>query len=132
MSDSFTSPFSGSAPTGSPASAHYPLRHSGFWLTSLLVLAAAVSGASALALTVWIPRESHVLRPPPPVPSAMTAAATPASPLLPGFQKRGNTWIGDIRTTDGSTIRLVIDARNQMIIGHRVIEPAVSPKAERP
>jgi hypothetical protein len=132
MTDIPSPSFSDSANTDRHHAQASGLRHSGYWLTGLLVLAAFVSGASALALTAWVPREAGFARPLPAgaAPVATTTAATP--PPLPGFQKKGNLWIGEVRTADGAMIRLVIDARSQAIIGHRVMEAGAPPAGNRP
>jgi hypothetical protein len=42
-------------------------------------------------------------------------------PQLSGFQKRGNALIGEVRTRDGTMLRLVFDARTQALIGLKVL-----------
>ncbi|WP_284177697.1 hypothetical protein [Rhabdaerophilum sp. SD176] len=42
---------------------------------------------------------------------------------LPGFQRRGNSVVGEVCTRDGQALRLVLDARNQTLIGFRLLEP---------
>ncbi|MCZ8376290.1 MAG: hypothetical protein O9342_13000 [Beijerinckiaceae bacterium] len=41
---------------------------------------------------------------------------------LPGFQRRGNSVVGEVCTRDGQALRLVLDARNQTLIGFRLLE----------
>ena len=41
---------------------------------------------------------------------------------LPGFQRRGNTLVGELKGRDGSVVRLVFDARTQALIGLRIME----------
>jgi len=43
---------------------------------------------------------------------------------LSGFQRRGNTLVGEIKTRDGTPMRLVFDARTHALIGMRVLEPS--------
>ncbi len=43
---------------------------------------------------------------------------------LPGFQRRGNSVVGEVCTRDGQSLRLVLDARSQALIGFRVVETA--------
>lgn len=45
---------------------------------------------------------------------------------LPGFQRRGNSVIGEVCTRDGQVLRLVLDARHQTLIGFRVLEGKAS------
>jgi len=45
---------------------------------------------------------------------------------LKGFQRRGNSVVGEVCTRDGQVLRLVLDARNQALIGFRVVETADS------
>lgn len=48
------------------------------------------------------------------------------TPPIPGFQRRGTSFVGDVRGSDGALLRLVFDARTQTLIGMKVIEPAGS------
>lgn len=41
---------------------------------------------------------------------------------LPGFQRRGNSLVGEVCTRNGQALRLVLDARNQTLIGFRLLE----------
>ncbi len=41
---------------------------------------------------------------------------------LPGFQRRGNSVVGEVCTRDGQVLRLVLDARHQTLLGFRVLE----------
>lgn len=43
---------------------------------------------------------------------------------LAGFQRRGNSLVGEVKTRDGATMRLVFDARTHALIGLRVLDPA--------
>ncbi|MFY8114700.1 MAG: hypothetical protein ACOVOC_10810 [Rhabdaerophilum sp.] len=43
---------------------------------------------------------------------------------LPGFQRRGSSVVGEVCTRDGQALRLVLDARNQALIGFRLLEPS--------
>lgn len=43
---------------------------------------------------------------------------------LPGFQRRGNSVVGEVCTRDGQALRLVLDARSQALIGFRLLEPS--------
>jgi hypothetical protein len=38
-----------------------------------------------------------------------------------GFRQRGNLLIGEVRATDGTPIRLVLDGRTQALVGFRVL-----------
>ena len=48
---------------------------------------------------------------------------------LSGFQRRGNTLVGEIKTRDGTPMRLVFDARTHALIGMRVLEPSTPASA---
>ena len=43
---------------------------------------------------------------------------------LAGFQRRGNTLVGEVRTREGATMRLVFDARTHTLIGFRIMDQA--------
>ena len=43
---------------------------------------------------------------------------------IPGFTRRGTSLVAEMRSQDGSLVRLVIDARSHTLIGAKVIEPA--------
>lgn len=43
---------------------------------------------------------------------------------LAGFQRRGNSLVGEVRTREGVTMRLVLDARTHTLIGVKVLEAA--------
>jgi hypothetical protein len=103
----------------------------GFWLAIVLGLASFGIGVSAIATSANLikPRFSDAARDIV-LPPGDTAPSTQAG-ALPGFQRRGATLVGEFRTRDGQTIRLVLDARTQAVIGIRVIgQPA--PLAEAP
>ncbi len=55
-------------------------------------------------------------------PSAQQVAASPAH--LPGFRKQGTLLVGTIRAEDGSTLRMVFDARTMTLVGLKQVEPA--------
>lgn len=42
---------------------------------------------------------------------------------LAGFQRRGNSLVGEVKTRDGAVMRLVFDARTHTLIGLRVLDP---------
>lgn len=43
---------------------------------------------------------------------------------LSGFQRKGNTLVGEVKTREGAVLRLVFDARSHVLIGMRVLDPA--------
>lgn len=49
---------------------------------------------------------------------------------LAGFQRRGNSLVGEVKTRDGTTMRLVFDARTHTLIGLRVLEASAEPVRE--
>lgn len=54
-------------------------------------------------------------------------AELPTAPFdLSGFQRRGNTLVGETVTTGGTRMRLVIDARTHALIGLRKLDSAAS------
>lgn len=61
------------------------------------------------------------LAPQPPEPQA-----TADLNQLSGFQRRGNSLVGEVVTRDGTAMRLVFDARTQALIGLRVLARAPS------
>ena len=42
---------------------------------------------------------------------------------LSGFQRKGNTLVGEVKTREGAVLRLVFDARSHVLIGMRVLDP---------
>jgi hypothetical protein len=46
---------------------------------------------------------------------------------LHGFQRRGNTLVGEVRSREGAALRLVFDARTHALIGMRVLDPGPEP-----
>ncbi|KAF0229500.1 MAG: hypothetical protein FD175_1838 [Beijerinckiaceae bacterium] len=46
---------------------------------------------------------------------------------MAGFQRRGNSLVGEVKTRDGAVMRLVFDARTHTLIGLRVLDPAENP-----
>jgi len=49
---------------------------------------------------------------------------------LAGFQRRGNSLVGEVKTRDGATMRLVFDARTHTLIGLRVLDTAAESARE--
>jgi hypothetical protein len=49
---------------------------------------------------------------------------------LAGFQRRGNSLVGEVKTRDGAVVRLVFDARTHTLIGLRVLDPVEQPPRE--
>jgi hypothetical protein len=97
----------------------------GLWLS--LTLGAAIIGLGSMAIvsTTQLVRARfaevhamHVLLTPAPV----TGSASRLPEQMPGFQRRGSSLIGEFRTKDGQSIRLVIDARTHTVIGVKVLE----------
>lgn len=106
-----------------------PLRRTGtgLWLVGIVVLAILALAASVLAnFSGGSPTSSDIALATP----AFTkgdSAITPAPPsraIPPGFQKRGTTLVGEMRTPDGMLIRLVLDGRTQTLIGAKIVESA--------
>jgi hypothetical protein len=99
------------------------LGRTGLWLSAVLALAVGAIGISFFMS--YAPVEKAAI-----TASAekMTNVAAPTQPplALPGFQRRGPLLTGEVKTQDGSTLRLVIDTRNHAIIGYRLVEPTVS------
>lgn len=95
----------------------------GLWLSAVLALAVGAAGISIFLGAT--PEEKAALAAPV---DRMTNVAAPTQPplALPGFQRRGPLLTGEVKTQDGSTLRLVIDTRSHAIIGYRLVEPAVS------
>lgn len=54
-------------------------------------------------------------------PAARQSAATP--PQLPGFRRQGALLVGTMRAEDGSTLRMVFDARTMTLVGLKPVEP---------
>ena len=105
-------------PTGS-------VRRSGIWLAIILGIALGMTGTGALVASGLLAEEPKSRLTPPGDLPALGAQRLRVSPLtLPGFQRRGNLLTGELRASDGSIMRLVIDARSNTIIGYRVVEPA--------
>lgn len=50
---------------------------------------------------------------------------------LSGFQRKGNTLVGEVKTREGAVLRLVFDARSHALIGMRVLDPAGPAGAEQ-
>lgn len=98
----------------------------GLWLTSVLALALAAAGTGAFVASS--PEEKAAIATPAVSPdkAAHVSAATQPPLALPGFQRRGPLLTGEVKTQDGSTLRLVIDTRSHAIIGYRLVEPAVA------
>jgi hypothetical protein len=102
-------------------------RRPGLWLS--LVLAGAVLIAGGSLFFLLRPSEPGAL--PPQIAASLEAASRPGAPsqpplVLPGFQRRGPLLTGEVKTGDGSTLRLVIDSRSHAIVGYRIIEPPAS------
>jgi hypothetical protein len=112
-------------------------RRTALWLTGTLVLAivmlvgvAATSGSRLMG--VWYPDPKS------PAPASDLASVVLSAPrgapgsslrqpeALPGFQRRGNSLVGEFTTRDGQLIRLVIDGRTHTIVGARVVQDAGS------
>lgn len=55
---------------------------------------------------------------------ARQVAASPAH--LPGFRKQGALLVGTLRAEDGSTLRMVFDARTMTLVGLKQVEPAAT------
>lgn len=49
---------------------------------------------------------------------------------LSGFQRKGNTLVGEVKTREGAVLRLVFDARSHALIGMRVLDPAAPAGAD--
>lgn len=98
-----------------------PLRRPGWWLVA--ILAAAVASAALSAYLALSPVERVSVAPVPALDS-VSRPVTPSQPplALPGFQRRGPLLTGEVRTSDGSTLRLVIDSRSHAIVGYRLVE----------
>lgn len=60
-------------------------------------------------------------------PPAQQIAASP--PHLPGFRKQGTLLVGTMRAEDGSTLRMVFDARTMTLVGLKPVEPASTTNA---
>lgn len=97
----------------------------GFWLGGTVVLAIVALIASVLAsLTSGASPAPDMTLSAPAFTKNEQGASAPSRAIPPGFQKRGTTWVGDMRTPDGMLIRLVLDGRTQTLIGAKIIEPA--------
>lgn len=112
--------------THPPLTARLRPGRTGLWLSAVLALAVAAVGTSALLTSS--PDEKAPSATPPAGTERISNVAPPAQPplALPGFQRRGPLLTGEVKTQDGSTLRLVIDTRSHAIIGYRIVEPAVS------
>ncbi|CAN1535485.1 hypothetical protein MCEMSEM23_01555 [Rhabdaerophilaceae bacterium] len=101
-----------------------PAHRSGLLLAAILGLALGMSGTGALVASGLL-SENSPTRAAVPIERAPSIAQWPAVKqlALPGFQRRGNLLTGELRTNDGTVLRLVIDARTNMLVGYRVIEP---------
>lgn len=112
--------------THPPLTARLRLGRTGLWLSTVLALAVAAVGTSAF-LTSSPDEKAAVVTPPPGTDRVTNVAPATQPPLaLPGFQRRGPLLTGEVKTQDGSTLRLVIDTRSHAIIGYRIVEPTVS------
>ncbi|HRE21067.1 MAG TPA: hypothetical protein PKW21_08550 [Rhabdaerophilum sp.] len=47
-------------------------------------------------------------------------------PHLPGFRKQGTLLVGTMRAEDGSSLRMVFDARTMTLVGLKQVEPATT------
>lgn len=63
-------------------------------------------------------------------PKSQEPQATADLTQLNGFQRRGNSLVGEVVTRDGTAMRLVFDARTQTLIGLRVLSHAPVTPAE--
>ncbi|MBN8533969.1 MAG: hypothetical protein J0L51_07745 [Rhizobiales bacterium] len=97
------------------------LGRTGLWLSAVLALAVAAVG-SGIFLAPASDDKAAIAAPA----DKVTNVAAPTQPplALPGFQRRGPLLTGEVKTVDGSTLRLVIDTRSHAIIGYRLVEPA--------
>lgn len=56
----------------------------------------------------------------------------PTASVLPGFERRGASLVGEFIGQDGRSIRLVLDARTQKLIGARLLgQTEVGPRSIR-
>jgi hypothetical protein len=112
--------------THPPLATRLRLGRTGLWLSAVLAFAVAAAGTSVF-LGSRQDEKAAVVAPASTADRAAHVALPTQPPLaLPGFQRRGPLLTGEVRTQDGSTLRLVIDTRNHAIIGYRLVEPAVS------
>lgn len=94
----------------------------GYWLFVALTLAVFGLAATAIAASsLLLASRGHEAQPVEAASAAPPAAKTASAQSLPGFQRRGSTYLGEFTTRDGQQIRLVIDARTQSVIGAKVI-----------
>lgn len=98
----------------------------GLWLTTVLALALAAAGTGAFVASAPEERATGTLPAISADRAANVTAATQPPLVLPGFQRRGPLLTGEVKTQDGSTLRLVIDTRSHAIIGYRLVEPTVA------
>jgi hypothetical protein len=98
----------------------------GLWLSAVLGIAVVAVGASIFLTSAQ--EKTTTTAAPAAATDKSAHVTTPSQPplALPGFQRRGPLLTGEVKTIDGSTLRLVIDTRNHAIIGYRLVEPAVS------
>ncbi|MGL5446259.1 MAG: hypothetical protein ACRDBL_03000 [Rhabdaerophilum sp.] len=97
----------------------------GLWLSLVLALALALVGVVAVIAQAPMEKATNGTAPAL-VDKVPHATATQPPLVLPGFQRRGPLLTGEVKTQDGSTLRLVIDTRSHAIIGYRLVEPSVA------
>lgn len=97
------------------------------WPRRLLVAILVATTLAVLATVAFLHGETEAETPPVPVTSRLVESRTMAELAgVPGFQRRGNTVVGEVCTREGQTLRLVIDARTQALVGFRQLSPAES------
>lgn len=117
----------GGFPLGRPlANPDLPAR---LWPRRLLVVVLAATTLGGFGLIALSQGTGAPESPPPALASRLVENRTMAElAAMPGFQRRGNNVVGEVCTRDGQALRLVLDARNQTLIGFRLLpggnEPA--------
>jgi hypothetical protein len=111
-----------------PASFASRLRFNRTGLGLTLILGIALSAVSLGTFLTPKPIERAVGSASPLTTDRSAPVSTTTQPplALPGFQRRGPLLTGEVKTSDGSTLRLVIDTRNHAIVGYRLTGPALA------
>lgn len=101
----------------------------GAWLVGILGLSIFGLGIVLIASVGNLPRPPAVQL----AGSAIVPLANSVAPnmAIPGFQRRGNTLVGEVVTQDGTNLRLVFDARTKTLIGMRMVPQGVSSSNQR-
>lgn len=108
------------APFSQPVSAALPRRRAA--LVGALVLGAVALPMAAFSESLsGSVAERLGLK----VPTRQAASTAPSS--LPGFRKQGALLVGTMRADDGSTLRMVFDARTMTLVGLKPVEPPAMP-----